>query len=484
MELRPQAYPDGRPHPQELFLSSDADIAIYGGAAGGGKTWSLLFEPLYYAYVQRVPNFYALFLRRTYPQIFNPGGLYDEAGRLYSQLKPQPKLNKSKEKLQWAFPWGAYIRLGNLQYDDSVYKYQGAQIPLICFDELTHFSKKQFFYMLSRNRSTSGIPGYVRGSCNPDAGSWVKDLLAPWVDHKYPNPAVSGELRYFIVRDDVITWVDKNYLGPPIPGQGPESGERPKSITYVAASIFDNFIQLAKDPGYLHSLHALPFIEKRRLLYGDWDILPAAGKVIRREHIELIQSEPNLQGPLVRFWDMAATEKQQNKPEPDYTVGVKMLRVHNWFFILDVIRVQLPPAKVEALIIQTAKEDGKACAVRWEVEPGSSGKYTAWGLASRLQGFDAQGVRPKGDKLQRSKAFAAQVEAKNIKCLERGWTEPYLVELHHFPEWHKDDQVDATSGAYNYLIADAEAWDEDAMRAAFSAKGITPAEKWRQLVQS
>ena len=80
---------EAQPGPQTLFLSTSADIAIYGGAAGGGKTFGLLLEPLRHVTANRL--FSALFLRRTTPQILNPGGLWDAASNLYPRAGAVPK---------------------------------------------------------------------------------------------------------------------------------------------------------------------------------------------------------------------------------------------------------------------------------------------------------------------------------------------------------------------------------------------------------
>jgi hypothetical protein len=80
-----------------------------------------------------------------------------------------------------------------------VHAWKGAQITLICFDELTHFSAHQFFYMVSRNRSTCGVRPYIRATCNPDADSWVADFLSWWIDPESGHPIRerAGVLRYF-----------------------------------------------------------------------------------------------------------------------------------------------------------------------------------------------------------------------------------------------------------------------------------------------
>jgi hypothetical protein len=122
--------------------------------------------------------------------------------------------------------------------------------------------------MISRNRSTCGVRPYVRGSTNPDASSWVKRFLAPWVDRKYPDPAQSGELRYFLRISGEIIWARTPEELKARYGQD----QLPKSVTFVRASIFDNKIGMAKDPEYLGNLQAQTPVERARLLDGDWDV--------------------------------------------------------------------------------------------------------------------------------------------------------------------------------------------------------------------
>jgi hypothetical protein len=255
-EVRPQ------PGPQEHFLRSAADIAIYGGATGGGKTWALLLEAVRH---QAVPDFTAVLFRRSYPQVTAPGGMWDEAAKLYPLLGATP----NRSTLAWQFPSGARVKFGHLQHEDSVYDWQGSQIALIGFDELTHFSQTQFFYLLSRNRSTCGVRPYVRAACNPDAGSWVAEFIAWWIDPTtgFPIPERSGQVRWFVRVGGVFVWGDRPEE---LRRQYPDS--QPKSVTFVPARVHDNRILLAKDPGYLANLHALPPVEQARLLGGNWKV--------------------------------------------------------------------------------------------------------------------------------------------------------------------------------------------------------------------
>ena len=205
-----------QPGPQTAVLQTRADICIYGGAAGGGKTVGLNLEPL--RHVRRVPGFSTVFFRRTTPQITNPGGLWDESLNFYPRFGGTP-LHSAHE---WRWARGGKIMFSHLQLNSTVYEWQGAQITLICFDELTHFTAKQFFFLVSRNRSTCGVRPYIRATCNPDADSWVAEFVAWWIDPEtgFPIPERAGVLRYYVRDAGKIVWADRpddliNYLPRP-----------------------------------------------------------------------------------------------------------------------------------------------------------------------------------------------------------------------------------------------------------------------------
>lgn len=209
------------------------------------------------------PHFGAVIFRRTSPQITNEGGLWDESINLYPLMGATPLAGT----LDWRFPSNANVGFRHLQHEENKLDWQGAQVTMIGFDELTHFTESQFFYLFSRNRSTCGVRPYIRATTNPDASSWVKKFLAPWLDGSHPAAAESGEIRWMVRVDGKILWATTRA----------ELVERyptlnPKSCTFVRASVFDNRILLAKDPGYLANLQALPPVEQARLLRGDWNV--------------------------------------------------------------------------------------------------------------------------------------------------------------------------------------------------------------------
>lgn len=436
--MRPQ------PGPQEAFLASSADIAFYGGAAGGGKSWALLLEPLRH---KDNPEFSCVIFRRTYPQVTNPGGLWSESEKVYSPAGAVPR----QTDLLWRFPSGAVVRFAHLQYETNRLDWQGAQIPLIGFDELTHFTRDQFFYMLSRNRSLSGVRPYVRATCNPvpsddPTGGWIHDFISWYIDENgYAIPERSGVLRWFVNVNNALHWADS-----PAELANRFPNVTPKSFTFIRSSLFDNKILMQYDPGYLANLQALPLVDRERLLGGNWKIKPAAGKVFNRAWFEIVEAAPAA-GRTVRFWDLAATEKSVAKPDPDFTASNKMRRVGGTYYILDATADQGAPGRIDTIIKNTTIQDGRDVAVRFEREGGASGVRDARNTVAMLAGYDVHSLRPQGDKVLRAKGLAAQAEVGNVKLVRGAWNDRLLRQLHEFPDGAHDDEVDAASGAFNEL---------------------------------
>jgi len=292
--------------PQEQFLTSSADIVIYGGAAGGGKTWSLLIEPLRHV---KNKDFGAVIFRRTTKQVLSEGGLWDASANIY------PYCGAKSRDLEWRFPSGAKISFAHLEYEKNALDWQGSEIPLLMFDEVTHFTPKQFWYLLSRNRSTSGIRPYVRATCNPDPDSFIADLIGWWINDAtgYAIPERSGVIRYFVRVNDVLHWADDpNELKKDFP----ESGE-PKSFSFIQSSLEDNKVLMRADPGYLANLNALPTIERERLKKGNWKIRDESASIIKAKWWQMWPKDTPFPLCIHEFasYDTAFTEKDRDKDD-------------------------------------------------------------------------------------------------------------------------------------------------------------------------
>lgn len=265
--------------PQEGYqmeaLSSSADIVIGGGAAGSGKTFCLLLDPMRDV---NISDFGGVIFRRTTPQITAQGGLWDESKKIY----PYVNAVSNSTQLSWTFPSGSKIKFSHLEHEKNVIAWQGSQIAFIGFDELTHFSKNTFFYLLSRNRSTCGVKPYVRATCNPDPDSWVFELISWWIgDDGFPIPERQGVVRYFVKDGDSMIWGDSvkecikkasYFIDPMIEKSGIAPENFVKSITFIGGSIYQNKELLKVNPDYLANLAAQNEENRLQLMDGNWKV--------------------------------------------------------------------------------------------------------------------------------------------------------------------------------------------------------------------
>ena len=433
-----------RPHTgaQEAFLSNPADIVIGGGQAGGGKTFALLLEPLRHVHV---PAFTAVIFRRTYPQLAAAGGAWPESFNVY------PLTGAVQTYMRWTWPSGAAVRFSHLQHDKNRLDWKGAQIPLLGFDQLEDFLESQFWYLLSRNRSTCGVRPYVRATCNPvppddPTGGWLHKLVGWWIgEDGFPIAERAGLLRWFVRHDEELVWGD---TAEELLHRFPSL--TPRSLSFVPMRLEDNPALLRLDPGYVATLESLPYVERLRLRHGNWLVRAVAGTLFKREWFAVVNEGPSEAGVLrCRFWDCASTSGGG-----DWTAGAKVAkRPGGQWVVEDVIRGQWSPADVERVILATAQQDGPAVRVREEQEGGSSGKAVTMARARMLAGWDYRGVPATGEKVTRWRPFAAQAEAGHVALVRAAWNDRFLAEADAAPEGMHDDQLDAVAGAFNDLAA-------------------------------
>jgi len=431
--------------PQQRFCVSRADIAIYGGQAGGGKSFALLLEAM-----RNVdhPKYRGIIFRRTYPEIAAGGGLWDAASELYPALD-----GVGKEQSRFEFPSGAKIQFSHMQHETDKDKHYGAQYSFIAFDELITFTRKQFFFLLSRCRPPHGYDRqcYIRATTNPDADSWVVELISWWVDEDgYPIYERSGVLRYFTIEDEKILWVDKGWRGP--------DGVKPLSVTYIPASIDDNPALLERDPNYKRNLYAQDHVTRERLLCGNWKISYAGG-MFDGKWFKIVGRDKLPQGmKLCRYWDFAATEATEDS-DPDWTSGA-LCGVHGGnLYILDIERFRETPGTTLQKVQAVAARDGREVMICWEEEKGSAGRFNSSHMSGLLNGYEYRPDPVSGDKIERAKPLAAAAEFGRVFLLEGAWNDAFLREAGSFPK-KKRDQIDSVDGAYKMLTMTKKVWPE------------------------
>jgi predicted phage terminase large subunit-like protein len=161
---------------------------------------------------------------------------------------------------------------------------------------------------------------------------------------------------------------------------------------------------------------------------------------------------------VVRYWDLAATEKTEFN-DPDWTVGIKLGRDRNGgYWLLDMVRRRANPGDIEKLLQDTAVLDGQRVRIGFGKDPGQAGKSQALHLVRALSGFTVVSVLESGDKLTRFGPFSAQCRASNVKIRRGPWNEELFHVLEGFPDLAHDDEVDACSGSLEMLNPPMKGW--------------------------
>ncbi len=231
---------------QAAFIHANEDEVLYGGAAGGGKSYGQIVDALLYAL--RYPKSRQLLLRSSFPAL--------ERSLILTALELYPtdlyKYHSTKHKMQ--FSNGSLLEFGYLAADTDVTMYQSAEYDVIRFDELTHFTEYQYLYMLSRLRGTSGYPKQMKSTTNPGSRGHS------WVKARFISPA------------------------PPMTAFGTD-----RTRIFIPARVEENTFLMEKDADYLARLMLLPAHEKKALLYGEWDIFEGQffGEFSREKHVIL-----------------------------------------------------------------------------------------------------------------------------------------------------------------------------------------------------
>lgn len=460
--------------PQREALASPADIVIYGGSNGGGKTAALVAGA---ARGIDDPHWTAAIFRRTYPELKQPDGVIDQAKDFYPNAAEYFNKNESK----WTFPSGARIVLSGMQYESDKESWDGSQLTYIGFDQVESFTQSQFFYMLGRARSPkSSYEPHVFATCNPPDGEdhWLYGLLQWWLDADgFPMPERSGQLRYFHRDGDEIIWAN-----------GPDDlreGFEPMSLTFIPSRVDDNPYL---GDSYKRRLNSLDDKTRRQKLMGQWGVEQGSHfehAIQRKSRSEL----PHDLGRQVRYWDMADTDASADHADSaSHTAGVltactrRMWTVCSWAdtetreecefweqgkvegvcpvcghdtllakprlvgVVLGARWFQLAADAKEARIERTAHEDGPKTLIGIEQEGGSSGKDAArYWQRDVLDGYDVQLDRPTGDKQSRASLWRSMAQQGRLWVVDAPWASDYIRALERQEPM---DVVDATSGSF------------------------------------
>lgn len=439
---------------QRLVLTdNETDVLCVGGGAGSGKSYMSLIKAL--KYVQD-PAARVVIVRLTYPMLKSPGGLVDESKQIYHNFgaiwKTQP--------LEWHFPNGAQIKF--VAMPQNLEDVKGWQATNIIVDEGAEFSLQQILAMNVRLRGAryKGKIGMTI-TCNPSRSSW----LYPWVEYcldrttGVPVPGTEKITRWFVILNNQVLWGSSPEELHREHGQGTVLGETfiPQSFRFIPMTIYDNPVLIKQNPQYLAKLLGGTRVSILRFLKGSWTAVVEGTSFFQREWVKIIPA-PSQGGDRFRSWDLAATLKSESNTDPDYTAGVLMSRSRQGHYCVeDVVRGRMQAFEVMQLIEKTAKSDGLEIPVTIPRDPGAGGKTANMFQVSQLSeaGIIVHSVPTSthSSKVNRFLPFAAMCEAGLVSIVEGDWNEQYLLELETFVGSRKDhdDQVDATSDAFNRL---------------------------------
>jgi len=440
-QIRPQ---EG---PQEAFLACEADGCIFGGAAYGGKSYGLLLESTRYV---SDPYYTGIIFRRKSTEITTPGGLWDTSQGVYRAANIRAEM--TRHDLTAKFPSGGKIKFSHLEHEHTKLDHQGGQYCFIGFDEVTTFTRSQFFFILTRNRPAAGCKQrpYWRATCNPDCESWVRDIVDWWVDKEtgYAIPERSGVIRYYTILNDEIFWVDQDWRD--------EDGEPPKSITFIPSYMENNPLGMLADPTYRANIRAQDKVTRERLEKGNWNISYKGG-MFDPSWFDIIDTAPKMDW--LRYWDLAATVVKKEGEEPDWTAGGLCGMHAGELYIKDMEHFRETPATTEGKIKKCAEVDGYNTAIGIEEEHGASGKFcTDHYQRNVLKGYEVHPDYVSGDKIDRAKPWCALAEHGHVHLVRGEWNRRFLGEVGAFP-LGKKDQVDAISGAYKLLTRNKYIWE-------------------------
>lgn len=254
------------PGPQTLAYLSDADVLLYGGQAGGGKSFLLMG-------LGSQEHRRSIIFRR---EVGQTDGL-EEAGK---QIIGNAA-NFNGSDLEWSFPDGRSVKLAGMKEPGDWNKHAGRERDFLGFDEAGEFIREQVSSLLAWNRGPAGQRCRVVLASNPprkSEGAWLIEWFAPWLDETWPDKAKPGELRYAAIVDGKPVWQDG-------PQEVEIDGEKyqPLSFTFVPASLADN--PFRDTPEYRAKLNSLMEPLRSQLLKGIftlggeddlWQVMPTA----------------------------------------------------------------------------------------------------------------------------------------------------------------------------------------------------------------
>lgn len=448
------------------FLALSVEEALYGGAAGGGKTEALLMGGLQYI---DVPGYSAGIFRRTKTEMLKPDAPLQRAHAWFHLARLAGLARWDEESATYFFKTRAgapdsSMHFGHLASERDMGAYQSSAFQYVAVDELTYIKEHHYRFLFSRcrpsNQLLEPVPCRTRGGTNPGGPGhrWVRERFVARAVHVHRGTEAMRDIH--ARRNGVELPTPALYVSPPSSDAvelARELGRKPRQAYFVPAFAQDNpFLVGEKLSAYRENLMQLDPVRREQLEWGNWDV-ESTGGFFTDDSFEVVDSMPRIQRWL-RSWDLAGTKDDPTtSSNPDWTAGPRM-GIHLTPSRLRVLCVDAlehfrdEPPKTQERVVATAQRDGRMVEQLFEQEPGSAGKFVVANWHSLLAGQTVRGIRKTGPKDSYWRPLSGHASnVHKVQLLRGPWNERLVSELKALPVGH-DDIADALSQGFSVLV--------------------------------
>jgi len=457
---------------QRAAIECKADITIFGGGNGPGKTFTLQMLCLQREYLGTAGCQSVIFAESN-PKLEMTGGLVDKCKKYYGQAHPQGEDGyRQTPRKRWTFPCpGGGESTIDLSFVGEPGKWDAMEAAVINIDQIEQVEERQAFSVFGRNRSTTGVRCRIFATANPpEEGKehWLTRMLVAggWIgDDGFPVQTMAGVVRYYTRHPDTDEFIFADTQEElEATGLLPLDADGVTPIPPTSVSFFPALIDDHPDPvfrrEYKRKLAGLTLFERRRRLEGNWFVTETAGKYFNAAMFPQVEYKPSRGARGVRSWDNAWSTSDK----ADWTPGVlEYFESDGGIYIADMLRFRGTFSHVERAVEMCAKLDGRGVTIRLPKDAGAAGGLQS-ALAQRLgaQGFTVLLTADRGNKLDRSKPYQACAERGQIRLarnLHPSWQIAQAL-LDPFEQHDKDGRMVRIAGLDRSAVSTLNGWQQ------------------------